>query len=338
MLKNIKDLTLDELILYFESLGYKKFNAKQCFKWLSVGATSFDEMTDLKKELRNKLRDDFFISNPQIVRKQVSQDKTVKYLFENADKTLIETVIMEYKHGLCACLSTQVGCNMGCKFCASSIGGKVRNLTAGEISDQIILSSKDLNKRISNVVLMGMGEPLDNYKEIVRFLKNVGNENGLNLSYRHITVSTCGLCDKINALANEGFPVTLSVSLHAANDEKRNKIMPVNRKYNIAALKESLTNYILKTKRRITIEYTLIKDFNDSLKDVRELAEFSKGLLSHVNLIQVNPVTEAGFKKSDNLKRFFEQLTKLGVNATIRRSLGSDIDAACGQLRNKEIR
>lgn len=338
MLKNIKDLTLEELTEYFKGISQPAFKAKQCFKWLSAGVTDFSEMTDISKDLRKTLADDFFISVPEISRKQVSKDKTVKYLFKNTDGTYIETVVMTYKHGISACLSTQVGCNMGCKFCASTIGGKERNLTAGEILDQIIFASKDMGQRISHVVLMGMGEPLDNYDEVIHFLKNVTNPLGLNLSYRHISLSTCGLVPKIEMLMKEKMPITLSVSLHAPTDEKRNQIMPVNKKYNITMLMDSLKKYVDYTGRRISFEYTLIKGFNDSFEDAKKLAGLLKGMLAHVNLIPVNEVTETGFKKPENVNRFKNWLIDMNVNATVRRELGSDIDAACGQLRKKEMK
>lgn len=335
MLKNIKDLTLEELTSYFKEKNLPAFKAKQCFKWLSLGVSDFDEMTDLKKELRQELKEEFFISVPKIARKQVSKDKTVKYLFENFDGSFIETVVMTYKHGVSACLSTQVGCNMGCKFCASTIGGKERDLTAGEILDQIIFASKDLGVRISHIVLMGMGEPLDNYDNVIAFLKNVGDPLGLNMSYRHISLSTCGLVEKIKRLSEEKLPITLSVSLHAPTNEKRDTIMPINKKYKIEVLMKCLKEYINVTGRRISFEYTLIKGFNDTYEDAKALAGLLKGMLAHVNLIPVNEVTETGFKKPENVNKFKDSLIKLGINATIRRELGSDIDAACGQLRQK---
>ena len=338
MLRNIKDLTIDELIEYFKGKNQPSFKAKQCFKWLSCGVTDFSEMTDISKDLRKTLSEDFYISVPEISRKQVSKDKTVKYLFKNTDGTYIETVVMTYKHGISACLSTQVGCNMGCKFCASTIGGKERNLTAGEILDQVIFAGKDMGVRISHIVLMGMGEPLDNYDEVVHFLKNVTNPIGLDLSYRHISLSTCGLVPKIEMLMEEKMPITLSVSLHAPTDEKRNQIMPVNKTYNIAMLMSALKKYIEHTGRRISFEYTLIKGFNDSYEDAKKLSALLKGMLAHVNLIPVNEVTETGFKKPENVNRFRDWLTGFNINATIRRELGSDIDAACGQLRKKEMK
>ena len=336
MLKNIKDFTLEELTEYFATIGQPKFKAAQCFKWLSQGVSDFSLMTDLSKDLRQYLSENFYVATPKIVRKQVSKDKTVKYLFEFCDGSLAETVVMTYKHGISACLSTQIGCNMGCKFCASTLGGKERDLTGGEILDQVLAASKDLNVRISHIVLMGMGEPLDNYDNVLTFLKNVSNPKGLNLSLRHISLSTCGLVPKINKLKEEKLPITLSVSLHAPTDEKRNTIMPVNKKYNIQTLLEALREYTDYTGRRISFEYTLIKNFNDSYEDAKELSKLLKGMLAHVNLIPVNEVTETGFKKPENVNRFKDWLISFGINATVRRELGSDIDAACGQLRKKE--
>jgi len=336
LLKNIKDFTLEELTEYFATIGQPKFKAAQCFKWLSQGVSDFSLMTDLSKELRQYLSENFYVATPKIVRKQVSKDKTVKYLFEFCDGSLAETVVMTYKHGISACLSTQIGCNMGCKFCASTLGGKERDLTGGEILDQVLAASKVLNVRISHIVLMGMGEPLDNYDNVLTFLKNVSNPKGLNLSLRHISLSTCGLVPKINKLKEEKLPITLSVSLHAPTDEKRNTIMPVNKKYNIQTLLEALREYTDYTGRRISFEYTLIKNFNDSHEDAKELSKLLKGMLAHVNLIPVNEVTETGFKKPENVNRFKDWLISFGINATVRRELGSDIDAACGQLRKKE--
>lgn len=333
--KNIKDLTLAELTSYFEGKGLPSYKAKQCFKWIFSGITSFDEMTDISKKHREELQKDFFISVPEIVKKQVSKDKTVKYLMRHSDGAFTETVVMFYKHGLSACLSTQVGCNMGCAFCASTIGGKQRDLTPGEIADQIIFASKDLSERISHIVLMGMGEPLDNYDNVLSFLKNITDEKGMNLSYRNISLSTCGLVNKIDKLAEEKLPLTLSVSLHFAFDEKRSEIMPVNKKYNIKELISSVKRYIDKVGRRVSFEYTLIEGKNDSFEDAKALASLLKGMLCHVNLIPVNNVREKNFKKPKNPEEFRRWLEKMGINATIRRELGSDIDAACGQLRKK---
>ncbi len=335
MKKNIKDFTLEELQQCFVDMGEKKFRALQCYQWLGQGVESFQEMTNLSKELRQKLEEHFFVSVPKIRKKQVSEDGTVKYLFENYDGTLIETVIMEYKHGISACISTQVGCNMGCRFCASTIGGKERDLTAGEILDQLIFASKDMGRRISNVVLMGIGEPLDNYENVIRFLKNVNHEHGLNIGYRHISLSTCGLVDQIRKLAEEQMPITLSISLHSTNNKDRDQIMPVNRKYPIEVLLQACREYTQKTKRRISFEYTLIQGINDDKPHARELAGLLKGMLCHVNLIPVNAVKESGLKRPSReaVAAFQQELTKNGINATVRRELGTDIDAACGQLR-----
>ncbi len=335
MKKNIKDFTLEELQQCFVDMGEKKFRGLQCYQWLGQGVETFWEMTNLSQELRQKLDQEFFVSVPKIRKKQVSGDGTIKYLFENHDGTLIETVIMEYKHGTSACISTQVGCNMGCRFCASTIGGKERDLTAGEILDQLIFASKDMGKRISNVVLMGIGEPLDNYENVIRFLKNVNHEHGLNIGYRHISLSTCGLVDQIRKLAEEQMPITLSISLHSTNNKDRNQIMPVNRKYPIEELLDACRDYVRKTKRRISFEYTLIQGVNDDKTHALELAGLLKGMLCHVNLIPVNAVRETGLKRPSReaVAAFQQELIKNGINATVRRELGTDIDAACGQLR-----
>ncbi len=336
MKKNIKDLTFAELTTYFKEKNLPAYKAKQCYKWLFSGVTSFDEMTDIAKKLREELKEEFYISVPEIVKKQVSKDKTVKYLMRHSDGALTETVVMSYNHGLSACLSTQVGCNMGCAFCASTIGGKERDLTPGEIADQILFASKDLGERISHIVLMGMGEPLDNYDNVLSFLKNITDENGANLSYRNISLSTCGLVNKIDRLAEEKLPLTLSISLHSAFDDKRSEIMPVNKRYNIGELIAAVKRYIEKVGRRVSFEYTLIDGRNDTYEDAKALAGLLKGMLCHVNLIPVNNVKEKSFKKSKNPRQFQNWLVKMGINATIRRELGSDIDAACGQLRHRE--
>lgn len=335
-MKNIKDLTLNQLTEYFKEKGLPAYKAKQCFKWLFSGISSFDEMTDISKKHREELSADFYISVPEIVRKQVSKDKTVKYLMKHKDGALTETVVMSYKHGLSACLSTQVGCNMGCAFCASTIGGKERDLTPGEIADQILFASKDMGERISHIVLMGMGEPLDNYDNVLAFLDNITNENGTNLSYRNISLSTCGLVNKIDKLAEEKLPLTLSISLHAAFDHKRSEIMPVNKRFNISELIAAVKRYIDKVGRRVSFEYTLIDGKNDTYEDAKALADLLRGMLCHVNLIPVNNVREKNFRKSKNAVTFNKWLEKMGINATIRRELGSDIDAACGQLRRRE--
>ncbi len=334
--KNIKDLTFSELNEYFCQKYNQKFRAKQVFKWLSLGVTSFAEMTDISKKMASELEEDFFISDLKVLKRAKSKDSTVKFLYELVDGNTLETVLMSYKHGMSICISTQVGCNMGCKFCASTIGGKVRDLTAGEILDQVIFTAKNENVRISNIVLMGIGEPLDNYDEVLKFLKNVNNENGLNIGYRHISLSTCGIVDKIERLAEEKIPLTLSVSLHAPNDEIRQSIMPVAKKYPYDELIDCVKRYINTTTRRVSFEYTLINGVNDTSVCARELSGRLKGMLCHVNLIPVNPARKK-MSPSDvqRIKNFVDILTKNGINATVRRTLGQDIDAACGQLRQK---
>lgn len=336
-MQNIKDLTFEALENYFKEKYNQKFRAKQVFKWLSLGVTSFFEMTDISKKMAEELEKDFFISDLKALQIARSKDGTVKFLYELTDKNTVETVLMSYKHGMSICVSTQVGCNMGCKFCASTVGGKVRDLTAGEILDQVIFTAKNENVRISNIVLMGIGEPLDNYREVLNFLKNVNNENGLNIGYRHISVSTCGLVDKIDELAEEMLPITLSVSLHAPNDEIRKMIMPVANKYSYNELIKCVKRYVKKTTRRVSFEYTLIKGVNDTKKCAFELADSLKGMLCHVNLIPVNPARgKMSPSEIKTIKTFCDILTKNGINATVRRTLGQDIDAACGQLRRKQ--
>ena len=336
-MRNIKDLTFETLEAYFKEKYNQKFRAKQVFKWLSMGVVSFDEMTDISKKMAQELSEEFFISDLKVLKCAKSKDGTVKFLYELSDKNTVETVLMSYKHGMSICVSTQVGCNMGCRFCASTVGGKVRDLTAGEILDQVIFTAKNENVRISNIVLMGIGEPLDNYDEVLNFLKNVNDENGLNIGYRHISVSTCGLVDKIDKLAQEKLPVTLSVSLHAPNDEIRKQIMPVANKYSYDELISSVKRYILKTTRRVSFEYTLIKGVNDTSECAYELAGKLKGMLCHVNLIPVNPARgKMSPSEMKIIKNFCDILIKKGINATVRRTLGQDIEAACGQLRRKQ--
>ncbi len=333
----LKDLTFDELNEYFLSIGLKKYRARQVYEWLYKGVESFDEMTNLSKDLREKLKELCHISVLKIIEKQVSVDGTIKYLWELEDGETVESVLMDYKHGFPICISTQVGCNMGCKFCASTVGGKIRNLTAGEISDQIIFASKDSDKTISNVVLMGIGEPLDNYENVTKFIRNINHFAGLNIGARHISLSTCGLVDRIRQLASEGLPLTLSVSLHATDDSVRDSLMPVNKKYNIESLLDACRYYIEKTNRRITFEYALISHVNDSPKQAEDLLKLVKGMLCHINLIPVNNVNTNNFERSsqERIQKFRDILEQGGITTTIRRQLGSDIDASCGQLRRK---
>lgn len=337
---NLKDLTYDELTDFVKSQGESTFRAGQIFSWLHKGVSEIDEMTNLSKTFREKLKESAFISSPQIAVKRKSKiDGTIKYLFELSDGNCIETVVMKYNHGLSICISTQVGCLMGCRFCASTIDGKVRNLTAGEISDQVIFAQKDIGERISNIVLMGIGEPFDNFENVLTFLKNITHPAGLNIGWRHISLSTCGIVPGIKRLADMETQLNLCISLHASDNETRNNIMPVNRKYPIEELMDAARYYINKTKRRITFEYALIEGVNDSDSHAKSLAKLLGGMLCHVNLIPVNHVEERGYRKSRSVAEFCERLGSLGINVTVRRELGSDISASCGQLRrsyNKE--
>ena len=302
------------------------------------GVTRLDEMTDISAKTKEKIKENYNIANVQVWQRFDSKlDETKKYLMELDDGNIIETVAMFYKHGITVCISTQVGCNMGCKFCASTIGGKSRNLTAGEILGQVATVQRNLGTRVSNIVLMGIGEPLDNYEHVVNFLKNVNDENGMCIGYRHISLSTCGLVDKIKLLAEENIPITLSVSLHAPDNETRDKIMPVNKAYKVEQLIDACREYQGVTGRRISFEYILINQLNDTIKHAETLIKITKGMLSHINLIPANFVKESGLIKStpDRVKAFKQYLEKNGINVTVRRELGSDISASCGQLRRK---
>lgn len=339
MKKDIKSLSLEELSAQIKDLGLPKFRAGQIFEWLhKYGVSSFDEMTNLSKELRASLSNDFYIADCIIEEKYVSSiDSTVKYLFRLNDGEFIESVIMKYKYGYTICVSSQVGCKMGCKFCASTLAGFKRNLTPSEIESQLHSAQKDLGIRISHIVLMGIGEPLDNYDNVIRFLYNVNDKNGLNISMRNITLSTCGIVPRMYDLLNEGLQITLTVSLHAPNDKIRSKSMPVNDKWCMDEVLKACREYVNKTGRRVSFEYTLINGVNDSNECAEELASRLKGMLCHVNLIPVNDVKERGNVRSTDeaINRFLSILKKRGINATIRRTLGSDINASCGQLRRK---
>lgn len=336
----LKDLTFDQLTEYLCSLGLSKFRGRQVFEWLYRGVTSFDEMTNLSKDLRAQLDELCEITTLEVVTKQVSSDGTIKYLFRLMDGETVESVLMDYKHGHPICISTQVGCNMGCKFCASTIGGKVRDLTAGEIIDQILFAQKDSGEQVSNIVLMGIGEPMDNYEAVTTFIRNVNHFAGLNIGARHISLSTCGLVDGIRRLADEGIPVTLSVSLHAPNNELRSSLMPVNRKYPIEELMQAIRDYIEKTNRRVTFEYSLIEGVNDNKEQAFELVKLTKGMLAHINLIPVNQVKGKTYVKSnpERVQAFRDILEQNGLTTTVRRELGSDIEASCGQLRRENSR
>ncbi|AAM24720.1 MAG: putative dual-specificity RNA methyltransferase RlmN [Caldanaerobacter subterraneus] len=338
---NLKDMTLEEMEEFFVNLGESKFRAKQLYKWIyDKRVTDFDLMTDISKNLRAKLKEIAYISELKIIERRVSQiDDTVKYLFLLEDKNIIEGVAIKYKFGNTACVSTQVGCNMKCKFCASAIGGKVRDLKASEMVDQVMAIDSDYGK-ISNIVLMGSGEPFDNYDEVMKFIKIVNNPYGLKIGKRHITISTVGIVPKIYQFADEELQVNLSISLHAPNNELRNELMPINRAYPLEELMKACRYYIEKTNRRITFEYALIDGVNDKKEHAYQLVDLLKGMLCHVNLIPINYVKEIGFRKSNNEKvmMFKKIIENAGITCTVRRELGSDIEAACGQLRRKYLK
>ena len=340
-MRNIKDYNLEELKEEFIKLGEKAYRAEQVFKWLYVDkVSSFNDMTNLSKELREKLKQEFSMNNFKVLQKQESADGTKKYLFDILDGNAIETVLMEYHHGKSICVSTQVGCKMGCKFCASTGIKFARNLTAGEIVEQILAVEREQNIKISNVVFMGIGEPLDNFDNVVNAIGILNNQKGLSIGARHISISTSGLVPKIYELADKNLQSTLSISLHATNDKKRSEMMPINNAYNIEELIKACKYYIDKTNRRISFEYALAKDNNDNLDDAKELVKLLKGMLCHVNLIPINKIENGNYTKStnENIIKFRDYLNSKGIVATIRRELGSDIDAACGQLRKKNLK
>lgn len=341
-LTDIRSLLPDELSAICSEMGLPAFRAKQIFRWLHVDCVdSFDEMSNISFKLRDELRNSFEILNCTIENKQVSvYDSTVKYLFRLNDGEFVESVLMKYKYGYSLCVSSQVGCRMGCTFCASTIGGVIRSLSASEILAQIIAAQKDAGVRVSHVVMMGMGEPLDNYDNTLRFLKLVSHPDGLNLSMRNISLSTCGIVPNIYRLADENMQFTLSVSLHAPNDELRSSMMPVNKKWNVDALLKACKDYVAKTSRRISFEYSMVRGVNDTDACAMELGKKLKGMLCHVNLIPVNAVDETGCVGSSpqRVQQFAKILDSYGLNVTVRRTLGADIDAACGQLRKKQMK
>ncbi len=337
---DILSLGYDELLEELLLMGEPKFRAKQIFSWLhEKKVTSFSEMTTLSLQLREKLKEKFCLNRLKIVKRLASSiDDTVKYLYQLPDGNYVETVWMEYHHGVSVCLSTQVGCRMGCKFCASTIAGFVRNLTPGEILLQIYEAERDMGKNIDSIVLMGIGEPLDNYDNVISFLKILSNPEGRGMSLRHVTLSTCGIVPKIYDLAKDAAGITLSISLHSSSDDKRSEIMPINRRYNISELLEAANSFFKETGRRITFEYAVIEDVNSAEKDAAKLAGILKGMQCHVNLIPINPIAERSFHGSrKTAKKFMDVLSNYGINATVRRTLGSDIEAACGQLRRNAI-
>jgi len=338
-LVDIKSMTLEELTAWFKEQGEPAFRAKQVFRWLYRGVTSFEEMSDLSKALRQKLSETCILTPPKVARRQVSQlDGTIKYLWELADGNCIETVLMRYKHGNTVCISCQVGCRMGCAFCASTLAGKVRDLTPAEMVDQVLFTQMDSGETISNIVLMGIGEPLDNYDTVMKFLTLINHPDGMNIGMRHISLSTCGLVDKIDKLAQRGLQLTLSVSLHAPDDETRSKIMPVNRAVGVEKLMDTCRRYFQTTGRRISYEYAMIDGVNDSDQQADLLVKLLKGQPGHVNLIPLNEVEESPLKPSRRVAAFQKRLESQGVTATVRRKLGGDIDASCGQLRRKAMK
>ena len=339
---DINNFTLEELEEYVVSLGEKKFHAKQIFKWIhKLKVIDFDEMTDISKSLREKLKENTYILTMNVIKCQISQkDGTMKFLIGLNDGCAIESVFMKYNHGNTLCVSTQVGCKMGCKFCASTGIAFVRGLTAGEIVEQILAVEQDIGEHISNIVFMGIGEPFDNYDNVMHAIRIINNQKGLNIGARHISVSTSGLVPRIYDFANEELQCTLSISLHATDDKKRSAMMPVNNLYSIEELMKACKYYIEKTNKRISFEYALAKDNNDNLQDAKALVNLLKGMLCHVNLIPINKIENGKFTKSsnDNIIKFRDYLNDHGIVATIRRELGSDIDAACGQLRRKNLK
>ncbi len=338
MKEDIKSMTLPELETALGEMGEPKFRAKQIFSWLHRGAGSFQDMSDLAKPLREKLGERYYISVPQVERKQVSRlDGTVKYLWRLTDGNCIETVLMRYHHGNTVCVSSQVGCRMGCAFCASTIGGKIRDLRPGEILDQVLFTQLDSGVPVSNIVLMGIGEPLDNFDNVLRFLELVNHPLGLNIGMRHISLSTCGLVPGIRRLAERDLQLTLSVSLHAPDRETRSRIMPVNRAYDVEELFAACHAYFQRTGRRISFEYAMIDGVNDSDWQADLIAEKVRGMPGHINLIPLNDVAESPLKPSRRIRQFQKRLESHGLTATVRRSLGGDIDASCGQLRRKAM-
>lgn len=340
-MNNIYNVTYKELVNFFLENKEKKYRASQTFDWLyKKRIKSFVEMTNLNDESLNLLKENFYFPVLKMVHKQESKDGTVKYLYELKDGNLIESVIMRQRYGNSICVTSQVGCNMGCKFCASGLLKKSRNLDAGEMISQIIESERDFQERISHVVVMGIGEPFDNYENLMTFLNNINDHKGLEIGARHITVSTCGIVPKIIEFADENLQVNLAISLHAPTDEIRNEIMPINRKYPLKDLVEAIKYYMTKSSRRITIEYILLRDLNDRKRHAIQLANLLRGLNVYVNLIPYNAVFEAPFKKSlpNTIKEFQKTLLDNNINAILREELGSDIEAACGQLRSQTIK
>lgn len=336
---NILDFDLPELKLWMKENKESEFRAKQIIKWIYKGVSEFNRMINIPKALIEKLNNTFYMDFPEIIHVLTSEDETNKFLLRYRDGNIIETVVMKYKYGYSICVSTQIGCKMGCKFCASTIGGIVRSLTSGEILAQVLVAQKHINERISNIVLMGSGEPLDNYDNVIKFINMVNAEYGLNIGQRHITLSTCGIVPRIYDLSELKLQITLAISLHSPNDSLRKSMMPIANMYSIEELIKACKTYIEKTNRRITFEYALVQNINDRKEHAHELGRLLKGMLCHVNLIPVNEVDENSYKKSTSEQVFFFQniLESYGLETTIRREMGSDINAACGQLRRSYI-
>ena len=335
---DLKSMTLEELSGFLRSMGEPAFRGRQVFTWLHKGVSSFDEMSNLSKALREKLKEQCILTVPRVAKKQVSaRDGTIKYLWQMADGNCVESVLMRYHHGNTVCISSQVGCRMGCAFCASTIAGKVRNLTPAEMLDQVLFTQQDSGAEVSNIVLMGIGEPMDNLDNVLRFLELVNHPDGINIGMRHISLSTCGVIPGIARLAELGLQLTLSVSLHAPDSETRSKIMPVNRAYDVEALFADCHEYFRKTGRRISFEYAMIDGVNDHDWQADLIAKRLRGMPGHVNLIPLNEVTESPFRPSRRMAAFQKQLEAQGITATVRRSLGGDIDASCGQLRRRAM-
>ncbi|MCI8422579.1 MAG: 23S rRNA (adenine(2503)-C(2))-methyltransferase RlmN [Lawsonibacter sp.] len=335
---DIKSMDLEELTAWLKDQGEPAYRAKQVFQWLYRGITSFEEMTNLPKALRQKLEEQCVLTPPRVARKQASADGTIKYLWQLADGNCIETVLMRYRHGNTVCISSQVGCRMGCAFCASTLAGRVRDLTPGEMIDQVLFTQTDSGLPVSNLVLMGIGEPLDNFDTVLKFLHLVNCPEGLNIGMRHISLSTCGLTEKIDKLAQYGLQLTLSVSLHAPDDDTRSRLMPVNRSVGVEKLMETCRRYFQTTGRRISYEYAMIDGVNDAPWQADRLAELLRGTPGHVNLIPLNQVEESPLKPSRHLAAFQKRLESQGIPVTVRRRLGGDIDASCGQLRRRAMR
>ena len=338
--QDIRSMLPRELEAVLRDMGEKSFRAKQIFQWLNRGVTDFDEMTNLSHALREQLKERFYLAVPQLLKKQVSADGTIKYLWAMADEEAVETVVMEYRHGNTVCISTQVGCRMGCSFCASAIGGLKRNLAPSELLGQVLFSKIESGRPISNIVLMGIGEPLDNLEHVLRFLELVNHPDGMHIGMRHITISTCGLPEAIDKLASYHLQLTLSVSLHAPDDATRDRLMPANRGVGIDQLMAACRRYQDETGRRVSFEYAMIHGVNDTAQQAEHLARRMAEMGGHVNLIPLNAVTERdlGPSTKDAISTFERILRRRGVNVTLRRQLGGDIDASCGQLRRRQER